>query len=99
MKPLHLISSQEPLGRCTAARREQRGERLTDERNYKVKALPFVPETRCCRHSSAIKWQYCSYPLPLYVLIYGVPVDVPCMFFVFVFSAVPVIIKCGGQES
>lgn len=107
MKPLHLISSPKPFGRCIAARHEWRGERLTDERNYKIKALLFVPETWRCGHSSAIKWQYCSYPFPLYILIYGVPVGVPCMLFfcLFVFfawfrsSAVPVIIKCGGQES
>lgn len=35
MKPLHLVSSPEPFGRCSAARHERRGDRLMDERNSK----------------------------------------------------------------
>lgn len=43
IKPLHLVSSPESFGRCTTARHERRGERLTAERNYKIKAL-LLPE-------------------------------------------------------
>lgn len=42
---LHLVSSPEPFGRCVAARHERRGERPTDERISKIKALLFVLET------------------------------------------------------
>lgn len=35
MKPLHLVSSPEPFGRCSAARHERRGDRPMDERNSK----------------------------------------------------------------
>lgn len=45
IRPLHLVSSPEPFGRCVAARHERRGERPTDERISKIKALLFVLET------------------------------------------------------
>lgn len=45
IKPLHLVSSPEPFGRCDAARQKWRGERPTDERNFRIKALLFVSET------------------------------------------------------
>lgn len=86
IEPLHLVSSPEPFGRCVAARHKRRGGRPTDERNCGVKALLFVPETWRCRDSSAIMWQYHPFPpFPLYILIYGVPVDVPCMHLFFKF--------------
>ena len=64
IKPLHLVSSPEPFGRCVAARHERRGERPTDERISKVQALLFVLETWRCTNSSALKWQYRSFPPP-----------------------------------
>lgn len=45
IRPLHLVSSPEPFGRCVAAWHERRGERPTDERISKIKALLFVLET------------------------------------------------------
>lgn len=72
------------LDGALAARHERRGERPTGgERNCKIRALQFVPETRRCRDGSFTKRQSRPLSLPSFYLIYGVPVDVPCMCLLF----------------
>lgn len=96
-RPLHLLSSPEPFGRCvSAARHERRGERPTDERESLSKqALVFAPETGTLQRRSP--------PSPTLSLIYGVPVDVPCTYLWFSIGsgtpAFPQFVNCGGQGS
>lgn len=97
--PLHLVSSPEPFGRCVAARKRTERREANGREEFQNKSS--VSRRLRCGDSSTVKWQYRSFTFPLlYIPIYAVPVDVPCMsFFFFWFFAVPVITNCGGQES
>lgn len=81
--PLHLLSSPEPFGRCVSARHEWRGERLTDQRNYKIKALSVSQRLDAADTAAPGRGSVVIF-LPALYLIYGAPVDVPCILYVFV---------------